>query len=125
MTIGPDADRIANAAIEVGTPIPKSITDAPFPIDEYQEDVLEAFWALSTCRAIGMGALGPIPWDAIDRFAKENSYDDEIEYQTFVHTIRQLDEAFLDTHREQMERRNPSGKSGSFRRPSKASRARR
>ncbi len=78
---------------------------------------MDAFWKLSTCRHIGMGALGPIPWDSIDRYAHQNGFaEDDIEYQTFVYVIQQIDGAFLENQRAELERENPkSGNTGSFR----------
>ena len=61
--MGPNADKIANAARESGAPIPKSILEAPALEDSYHARIMDAFWRLSTCRDLGMGAAGPIPWN--------------------------------------------------------------
>ena len=78
---------------------------------------MDAFWKLSTCRQIGMGVLGPTPWDSIDRFAHQNDFaEDDVEYDSFVYIITQLDNAFLEHQREEQERESrKSGKSGGFR----------
>lgn len=64
-----------------------------------------------------MGVLGPIPWDSIDTFAHRNYFAaDEIEYETFVYIIQQLDTVFMEHQRETTERES-RGKAGSFRPP--------
>lgn len=80
---------------------------------------MQAFWQLSTCRQIGMGCLGPIPWDSIDRYAHQNAFgDDDVEYDSFVHIIQQLDETFLEHQRDEAELESKKGgKAGSFRPP--------
>ena len=120
--MGPNADKIAAAAKESGAPVPKSILEAPALEDGYQARVLDAFWKLSTCRGIGMGAVGPIPWAATNDFAHEHCFDsDEIEYESFMLLIYELDEMFLERQREDSAReraeaeRKASGKAGSFR----------
>ncbi len=68
-----------------------------------------------------MGALGPIPWTAIDHYAVRQDYtDDPILYDDFMYIIRQLDEEFLADHREKLKREEEkakSGKAGSVRAP--------
>jgi len=59
--------------------------------------VFEAFEKLSTCRQIVMGAIGPIPWSAIDQYAQRMGVvDDELAYEDFVAIIQELDEAFIE-----------------------------
>jgi hypothetical protein len=60
------------------------------------------FWRLSTCRGIGFGALGPIPWTAVDCYAKTYGFaENEIDYDDFVFIVGALDEVFLDVSRKQ------------------------
>jgi len=109
----------------MGTPLPKSIADAPLLEDTYQHNILAAFWKLSTCREVGMGT-GPIPWVAIDRFATRQGYDiDEIEYETFVYLIMELDSVFLDYVRQESEKESNRGKSRTVRQKNEANRVRR
>ena len=109
----------------MGTPVPKTIADAPVLEDAYQVNIHAAFWKLSTCRSIGMG-VGAIPWDSIDRWAIRHGYsDDEIEYETFVYLIQQLDEEFLEYQNAKAEReRGKHGKPSTVRRPSASPRGR-
>ncbi len=58
------------------------------------EWVMESFWELNSCRAVGM-APGPIPWTAIKMFA------DELELQStirdyFFRAIRYLDIIYME-----------------------------
>ena len=63
--------------------------------------------------------VGPIPWDSIDRWAVRHGYhEDQIEYETFVYLIQQMDEEFIIYKTAEMERENPKrGKSNTVRRP--------
>jgi len=71
--------------------------NAPLPEDAYQVRVFEAFEKLSTCRQIVMGAVGPIPWSAIDQYAQRMGVaDDELAYEDFVAIVQELDEAFIE-----------------------------
>ena len=106
---------IVDAAREKGTPIPKSILEAPVPEDSYQVRVFQAFEQLSTCRQVVLGAVGPIPWSAIDQYAQRMGIeDDEIAYDDFVWIIQQLDELFLKRKGEEIEaeRKKASNRNG-------------
>lgn len=63
--------------------------------------------------------LGPIPWESINTFAHRNDFaSDDIEYETFVYLIQNMDSAFLEHQQETSERENkPRGKTGDFRPP--------
>lgn len=54
----------------------------------------EAFYSLSNDRQIGMG-IGPIPWSAIDRYARRFGIDGADEFDAFAFLIRSMDGAFL------------------------------
>ena len=128
MKYGANAKKIIDAARERGTPIPQSILNAPIPEDAYQVRVFQAFEQLSTCRQVVMGAVGPIPWSAIDQFAAHLGItDDEIAYDDFVWIIQNLDETFLKRKGEEIaaERRKIDGKSKGVRRSHVAARSRR
>ncbi len=69
--------------------------------------VIDAFWKLSTCRSLGMGGAGPIPWDAMHLFAHAHQFDlDQVEYDTFIYIMQRLDEAFLQVQLKESERKN-------------------
>lgn len=75
-----------------GEPIPDVILNKP-ELEQGLDLYLEAFWTLSSCRSIGMG-LGPIPWDAVEKYgtilALDADQSDDLEYH-----IGRLDSAFL------------------------------
>lgn len=75
-----------------------------------------------------MGAVGPIPWSAIDQFAKHMGiWDDEVAYDDFAWIIQNLDETFLKRKGEEIaaERRKANGKSTGVRRSHVAARSKR
>ncbi len=109
----------------MGTPPPRAFADAPILEDAYQTNILAAFWKLSTCRNMGMG-VGPIPWTAIDSWAVRHGYDsDEIEYETFIFLICEMDSVFLEYVKEENEKETARGKSRSIRKSNPAHRRRR
>lgn len=63
----------------------------------------QAFSELSTCRAMGFGSQGPIPWMAIDAYARVNEYegDDRAELE---YLIRALDSEYLDWQAKEAEK---------------------
>lgn len=74
-------------------PVPPSILNAPelrFGLEMYYG----AFLDLLTCRAIGT-ALGPIPWTAINQYAKAYDYTDEQEDDLQFYVSR-MDNAYLE-----------------------------
>ncbi len=108
------------AAKARGTPLPKAFREAPILEDAYHKRVFEAFWQLSTCRQIGMGAIGPIPWDSIDRYATKNGFaSTEVEYDSFVYMIQTLDGLFMEHQakkiKEQSSKGGAGGRAGSIR----------
>ena len=109
----------------MGTPLPKSIADAPVLEDAYQINIHAAFWKLSTCRNMGM-SVGPIPWDAVDRWAVRHGYaEDEIEYETFCYLIFQMDAVFMEYVQDENEKETARGKSRSVRKANTSNRGRR
>lgn len=73
----------------------------PPEVDPELEPLLFHFWELSTARGAAFSTLLPIPWPAVDQYAKQYGFDDEIDYADFVYIIRQLDAEFLDVTRKQ------------------------
>lgn len=55
---------------------------------------MEAFNDLSTCRQIGMGGAGPIPYDAILRWV---SYWGVEQPEMFIAVIQSADQVYLET----------------------------
>lgn len=80
-------------AIRRGQPLPDAIAGAP-SLWPGQGSIYRAFDELSTCRLIGFGAVGPIPWDKIDRYAERHGYTGD-RYFSLVEIIRTMDDAFV------------------------------
>jgi hypothetical protein len=81
------------AAYNRGRRPPKPIQDAPdlLPgLDFY----LRAFYELSTCRPIGYGAVGSIPWTAIVQYGHLKGMDGEA-LEDLVFLVRELDAEYL------------------------------
>lgn len=94
LTFAQYAEKIKLSAEDSGAPVPESCY--PPSIDTYQSRVLAAFWELSTCRHLAMGAAGPIPWDKKDLYAIRNGFaSDEITYEDFMEAVRSCDDEFL------------------------------
>lgn len=47
---------------------------------------------LSTCKPIGMGGAGPIPWTAIREYARDHGIRD---VEQFAELVRTLDASFV------------------------------
>lgn len=63
-------------------------------VPEHFEWVYEAFWDLTGSRQTGM-TVGPIPFEAVDRYADRYRIDD---FEEFHRLIRAMDSAFLEHH---------------------------
>lgn len=70
---------------------------------EGEQFYLEAFWELSTERAIGW-SIGPIPWRAIRSYGYDAKLDDDV-LRVFCRVIRELDEVYLKWQREEQGRK--------------------
>lgn len=81
------------AGIKKGRPLPHWFNDLP-EVRDGDEFFMRSFWLLSTERAIGGSAVGPIPWSAIVRFASFSGLEREM-VGPFVQIIRALDAAYL------------------------------
>jgi hypothetical protein len=57
--------------------------------------IYAGFWELSTCRAMGMGGVGPIPWDKKLQYALSSGYDDDESREFFISLITALDDEYL------------------------------
>jgi hypothetical protein len=63
---------------------------------------LDAFHDLCGDRAFGaLGGEGPIPWSAIDAWARRNKVGDEDEFEFLRTMIREMDAEYLDVRGEQ------------------------
>ncbi len=78
--------------------MPDAIRDAPELLTGL-ENYFSAFWELGTCRPIGMGGAGYIPWTAIDQYARRKKYSDE-EFDVLLYMVRKMDDAWIDHQNE-------------------------
>ena len=80
------------AAIESGKPIPPNLLNAP---DVPPEGLfyLHAFIALCSCRIMGFGSFGAIPWTAMNDYCTRYNV---LDFDLFIQIIRNLDAHWLE-----------------------------
>ena len=61
-----------------------------------------AFHDLRDERALGFGAVGAIPWSAMDRYARRSGLADGDEFARFTALLRAMDAVWLAWMREKM-----------------------
>lgn len=83
-------------AVERNQPLPAWVDEEP-DLEPLERFFLDAFWDLSTCRALGM-VIGPIPTTAMREYADRYQLDWE-NSRDFVTILREMDAGFLDWHR--------------------------
>jgi len=71
----------------------------PPPLGPAEAPLMDAFAELSTTRSFGFG-LGPIPYTAIDLYARRFGLDERrpVQFDLFRAVIRDLDAIYLDHH---------------------------
>ena len=93
------------AARERNEEPPGAFANAPQLTNSYQTFVITAFDELSTDRVLSFGAIGAIPWSAIDRYAERYCLTgDDIAYDDFVYHIRLLDDVWIKYRVEEQKR---------------------
>lgn len=92
MKFGPHSQAIVKAALDAGHPVPEEVI--PPEILPECEFALEAFHELKTDRQGGF-IYGPIPWTAIDAYARRYGITDTEEFDDFVLMIRAMDDVYL------------------------------
>lgn len=106
MGIGKDAERIINAALERGLPIPSSFESPP----QIHEELLfywNAFADLTTCRPVSGFGISRIPWIAVKQYADHHHILDQDAFMEFNTIIQGMDTCFiaiLDLQREAKEK---------------------
>lgn len=69
---------------------------APPDLPDYLYSYISDFWVLSTCRAYTTAGPLPIPWDAIDTYARRNGHGQNVRlYEDFMFFIQALDNEWL------------------------------
>lgn len=82
----------------------KQAEDKNRPIPDYlfrpellpgTQDVLNAFWELSTERGFAANGVGPIPYSKIVDYLNQGNYESQ-DGVTFRHCLRAMDKVFMD-----------------------------
>ena len=89
---GKTEKQLLKDAYQWGLPVPDCIANPPV-LGEGLGMFLDAFWRLTTCRQMGFG-LGPIPWTAIQEYARINEFDDD-HADDLEHHVMAMDSAYL------------------------------
>lgn len=92
-------------------PIPEFLSNIP-ELELGNELYLKAFMELSSCRALGFGVEGPIPWTAIIRWCDEFGLVGE-QREDVIHLVKVMDLAFLRFSRDRTRDASKGGGSGS------------
>ena len=67
----------------------------------------KAFWELATCRQVAHGAVGPIPWMAMQAYAHQFEIHDD-EFDRFVLILKHMDTEYLKSRGKKLGKINPS-----------------
>lgn len=70
---------------------------------EHLQFVWAAFWALQGDRHLGFGSVGPIPFQAIDAYARRTGIVDLDEFDRFQRMITEMDGVWLAEARRKQE----------------------
>ena len=96
------SQKVYQAAIDKGLEPPESCIPPYLP--EHLDHYMNAYWQLSTCRALGPGGVGPIPWWVIDHYAERTGIHNEILYDDFMFYMTAMDNAYLSIQAETIEK---------------------
>lgn len=81
---------------------PKKEKEAP-ELFQGLELYLMAFMELTSCRALGHGAIGPIPWLALQRYSEVFELHGE-QREDLFYFVQRMDKAYLDWQTEEAEK---------------------
>lgn len=90
---GVDISKICFDSFVMGRGVPPQFEDPPTAL-EGQDFFLKIWYELNSCRQLGMGAPGSIPWTAINDWCHINRIDDDQREDVF-YMVRALDNAYL------------------------------
>lgn len=83
----------------------------PPPLSRHLLFYWDAFGDLSSCRSVGM-ALGRIPWTALKAYGETYGIADPDELAAFAEIIARMDQAYLDSQRENEKAEDQARESG-------------
>ena len=84
---------VVDVALARNQPLPEWYINQPV-VSSAENYILESFWKLSTCRAIGFGFSGQIPYTAILAYLANERVSLDL-HRMFVDLIYQLDAVYL------------------------------
>ncbi len=90
---GDKVDWLEDLAAEDPENPPRALLERP-EIPSHLQELWHAFVSLSTCRPLVGGSVGPIPWVAIDCYARRYGIDGE-EFERLTEVVAAMDSAFI------------------------------
>ncbi|WP_425374938.1 phage tail assembly chaperone [Methylobacterium segetis] len=81
--------------------VPAALLARP-DLPEHLSFAWDAFWALSTDRALGFGVVGPIPWSSLDRYAARTGITDPEEFERLARLVGAMDAVWRERMREEV-----------------------
>jgi hypothetical protein len=91
---GPTEQKIRELCERERRPLPDAIANAP-TLELGNELFYMAFSDLTSCRGMGQGFPGPIPWTAINTYCEVHGIEGEQREDVFYH-VQHLDKSYLD-----------------------------
>jgi hypothetical protein len=112
LEVGKDEKWLVQQAQRTGMPLPPQVKEAP-ELWPGLELYLMAFMELTSCRGLGYGAVGPIPWLAIHHYCEAHDVSGE-QREDLLYYVQHMDKAYLDWQtkkgKEDAARREAEGK---------------
>lgn len=106
--MGKDEDKLSRLAAKRGQSAPDLVANAP-DLPAHLRAYLRAYNELDTCRALGFGAVGPIPWTAIDCYAARHGYLGD-DFDDLVYVLMRMDAAARKIAQETKGKESQGGK---------------
>lgn len=97
--------------------IPDFLRDAP-TLNVGLELYWDAFGALTTCRSIGSGAMGPIPWTAIMQYCGHMEINDFDQIERMIDYLRAMDKTYIEHFSNKLKSMSPKWSSQTPSQPS-------
>lgn len=92
--MGKDEKWLMQQARRQGTPLPERVANAP-ELWPGLELFLQAFMELTSCRGLGYGAIGPIPWIALQTYCDVHDLRGE-QREDLFYFVQRMDKSYMD-----------------------------
>lgn len=89
-------------------PLPEAIENKPVLLDGLYF-YMEAFQTLSSCRNIGQGVIGPIPWSALSQYADRHNIKDEESFLLLEIYLQKMDAMYVKHVTDELKRTASGG----------------